>query len=31
LLAMSTPAMLRFDGDRAHVAAALEVLERTVQ
>lgn len=28
LLAMSTPAMLEFDGDRAHVAAALEVLER---
>lgn len=30
LLAMSTPAQLRHDGDPAHVAAALQVLERTV-
>ncbi len=30
MLALSTPAMLRFAGDRAHVAAALEVLEREV-
>ena len=30
LLAMSTPAVLDLDGDRAHVAAALEVLEREV-
>jgi hypothetical protein len=27
LLAMSTPALLRYDGDRQHVRAALEVLE----
>jgi aminoglycoside phosphotransferase (APT) family kinase protein len=28
LLAMSTPALLAYDGDRVHVRAALEVLEQ---
>ena len=31
LLAMSTPAQLRYDGDPAHLAAALAVLEQAVR